>query len=43
MLAAKKNLLPNRDRIVFYKDGQEVIPGVQAMHTPGHTVGHPAS
>ena len=39
-LAAKKNLLPNRDRIVFYKDGQDVIPGVQAMHTPGHTVGH---
>jgi glyoxylase-like metal-dependent hydrolase (beta-lactamase superfamily II) len=39
-LAAKKNLLPNRDRLVFYKDGQEVIPGVQAMHTPGHTVGH---
>ncbi len=39
-LAAKKNLLPNRDRIVFYKDGQEVIPGVQAMHTPGHTVEH---
>jgi glyoxylase-like metal-dependent hydrolase (beta-lactamase superfamily II) len=38
--AAMKNLLPNRDRIVFYKDGQEVIPGVQAMHTPGHTVGH---
>jgi glyoxylase-like metal-dependent hydrolase (beta-lactamase superfamily II) len=37
---AKKNLLPNRDRIIFYKDGQEVIPGVQAMHTPGHTVGH---
>lgn len=39
-LAAKKNLLPNRDRIVFYKDGQEVMPGVQAMHSPGHTVGH---
>jgi glyoxylase-like metal-dependent hydrolase (beta-lactamase superfamily II) len=39
-LAAKKNLIPNRDRIVFCKDGQEVIPGVQAMHTPGHTVGH---
>ena len=39
-LAAKKNLLPNRDRIVFYNDGKEVIPGVQAMHTPGHTVGH---
>jgi glyoxylase-like metal-dependent hydrolase (beta-lactamase superfamily II) len=40
MLAAKKNLLPNRDRIVFYSDGKEVIPGVQAMLTPGHTVGH---
>jgi glyoxylase-like metal-dependent hydrolase (beta-lactamase superfamily II) len=39
-LAAKKNLLPNRDRIVFYNDGKEVIPGVQAMLTPGHTVGH---
>ena len=39
-LAARKNLLPNRDRIVFYKDGQEVLPGVQAMHSPGHTVGH---
>jgi len=38
--AAMKNLIPNRDRIVFYKDGQEVLPGVQAMHTPGHTVGH---
>src|SRR5262245_48395666 len=39
-LAARKNLIPNRDRIVFYKDGQEVIPGVQAMLTAGHTVGH---
>jgi glyoxylase-like metal-dependent hydrolase (beta-lactamase superfamily II) len=39
-LAAKKNLLPLRDRISFYRDGKEVIPGVQAMHTPGHTVGH---
>src|SRR5271166_2857258 len=36
----RKNLLPNRDRILFYSDGKEVIPGVVAMHTPGHTVGH---
>jgi glyoxylase-like metal-dependent hydrolase (beta-lactamase superfamily II) len=35
-----KNLLPNRDRILFYSDGKEVIPGVQAMHTSGQTVGH---
>jgi glyoxylase-like metal-dependent hydrolase (beta-lactamase superfamily II) len=40
MRAARKNLLPNRDRILFYSDGKEVIPGVVAMHTPGHTVGH---
>lgn len=38
--AAIKNLVPNRDRIVFYSDGKEVIPGVQAMATPGHTIGH---
>jgi glyoxylase-like metal-dependent hydrolase (beta-lactamase superfamily II) len=37
---ARKNLLPNRDRIVFFKDGQEFLPGIQAMSTPGHTVGH---
>jgi len=37
---ARKNLLPVRDRIVFYKDGQEFLPGIQAMSAPGHTVGH---
>jgi glyoxylase-like metal-dependent hydrolase (beta-lactamase superfamily II) len=37
---ARKNLLPYRDRIVFVKDGQEILPGITAMATPGHTVGH---
>jgi glyoxylase-like metal-dependent hydrolase (beta-lactamase superfamily II) len=37
---AQKNLTPNRDRIVFVKDGQEFLPGIQAIATPGHTVGH---
>ncbi len=37
---AHKDLLPVRDRIVFYKDGQEFLPGIQAMLAPGHTVGH---
>ena len=37
---ARKNLLPVRDRIVFVKDGQEFVPGIQAMSAPGHTVGH---
>jgi glyoxylase-like metal-dependent hydrolase (beta-lactamase superfamily II) len=37
---ARKNLMPVRDRIVFFKDGQEFLPGVQAISAPGHTVGH---
>lgn len=37
---ARKNLMPNRDRLVFFKDGQEFLPGIQAMYAPGHTVGH---
>jgi glyoxylase-like metal-dependent hydrolase (beta-lactamase superfamily II) len=37
---ARKQLLPNRDRIKFVKDGEEFLPGIQAMATPGHTVGH---
>jgi glyoxylase-like metal-dependent hydrolase (beta-lactamase superfamily II) len=36
----RKHLLPNRDRIVFVRDGQEFLPGIQAMAAPGHTVGH---
>jgi glyoxylase-like metal-dependent hydrolase (beta-lactamase superfamily II) len=37
---ATKNLPPNKDRMVFIKDGQEFLPGIQAMAAPGHTVGH---
>lgn len=37
---ARQNLVPNRDRMVFVKDGEEVIPGIMAISTPGHTVGH---
>lgn len=37
---ARKNLIPNRDRMVFIKDGQEFLPGIQAIAAPGHTVGH---
>jgi glyoxylase-like metal-dependent hydrolase (beta-lactamase superfamily II) len=37
---AKKNLLPVRDRVVFFKDGQEFLPGITAIGAPGHTVGH---
>lgn len=37
---ARRNLLPLRDRIDFVRDGQDVLPGIQAMAAPGHTVGH---
>ncbi|PTM52806.1 MBL fold metallo-hydrolase [Phreatobacter oligotrophus] len=37
---ARKNLLPVRDRIKFFRDQQEFLPGVQAIAAPGHTVGH---
>ena len=40
VLHARKNLLPVRDRMVFFKDGQEFLPGIQALAAPGHTVGH---
>ncbi|HYF06414.1 MAG TPA: MBL fold metallo-hydrolase, partial [Acetobacteraceae bacterium] len=29
-----------RDRMIMARDGAEVIPGVTAIATPGHTVGH---
>lgn len=37
---ARKNLLPVRERLKFFKDGQEFLPGVTAVAAPGHTVGH---
>ena len=33
-------LMPLRERMSFVKDGAEVLPGIKAIHTPGHTVGH---
>jgi glyoxylase-like metal-dependent hydrolase (beta-lactamase superfamily II) len=36
----RDTLLPLRDRMIFLKDGQDVVPGVQALSTPGHTIGH---
>ena len=37
---AQKNLVPNKDRIHFYKDHEEILPGVTALSAPGHTVSH---
>lgn len=40
VLHARKNLLPVRDRIKFFKDGEQFLPGITAIAAPGHTVGH---
>ncbi len=37
---ARTNLLPYKGRIKFVEDGKDVVPGVQAMAAPGHTIGH---
>ncbi|MBV9653404.1 MAG: MBL fold metallo-hydrolase, partial [Acetobacteraceae bacterium] len=37
---ARKNLLPVKDRIHFYKDNEQILPGVTVLSAPGHTVSH---
>lgn len=37
---ARSSLTPYRGRIIHFKDGQEILPGITAMAAPGHTVGH---
>ncbi len=38
--AARKNLLPNKDRVAFIEPGKEVVKGIQSISTPGHSPGH---
>ncbi|MGH1417485.1 MAG: MBL fold metallo-hydrolase [Hyphomicrobiaceae bacterium] len=35
-----KQLAPYKDKLVFVKDGEEFLPGIQAIATPGHSPGH---
>jgi glyoxylase-like metal-dependent hydrolase (beta-lactamase superfamily II) len=35
-----KHLAPLRDRIRFFRDGEEFLPGLRAVAAPGHTPGH---
>jgi glyoxylase-like metal-dependent hydrolase (beta-lactamase superfamily II) len=37
---AKKHLFPLKERMRFIADGEDVVPGIQAWSTPGHTPGH---
>jgi glyoxylase-like metal-dependent hydrolase (beta-lactamase superfamily II) len=34
------NLDPVRDRLALVRDGDEIVPGVTVVDTPGHTPGH---
>src|SRR6266478_4957975 len=40
IIHARKNLLPVRDRLIFFKDEHEFLPGITAIAAPGHTLGH---
>lgn len=35
-----EQLGPYRDRLHFIQGGQEVLPGILALSSPGHTIGH---
>lgn len=37
---ARRNLDPVRDRLTLVRDGDEIVPGIRVVATPGHTVGH---
>ena len=37
---ARRSLAPYRNRLLMLRDGQEAAPGISAVLTPGHTVGH---
>ena len=39
---ARQNLEPLRDRLTLIDDGFEILPGIHAIATPGHTPGHVA-
>jgi glyoxylase-like metal-dependent hydrolase (beta-lactamase superfamily II) len=38
----RRNLAPLRGRITLIEHGHEIVPGMRAIATPGHTAGHMA-
>lgn len=38
--SSQKNLLPIQDKVILIEEDGEIVPGVQAIHAPGHTMGH---
>lgn len=39
---ARRNLLPIQDRVSLIDTETEFLPGIRAVHAPGHTLGHMA-
>lgn len=37
---AKRRMEAIEDMVAFFDDGQEILPGIAAISTPGHTPGH---
>ncbi len=37
---ARRNLEPMRERLTLVEDGEEIVPGIRVVATPGHTPGH---
>lgn len=37
---ARRNYAAIKERVVMMKDGDEIVPGLQIVSTPGHTQGH---
>lgn len=40
VVGAQSRFAAIRERLTFVRDGTEVLPGVEAVSTPGHTPGH---
>lgn len=41
-VGAKRRMEAIEDTVVLFDDGQEILPGIAALATPGHTPGHMA-
>jgi len=39
-VGAKRRMEAIEDAVVLFNDGEEVLPGIAALSTPGHTPGH---
>ncbi|WP_299614955.1 MBL fold metallo-hydrolase [uncultured Tateyamaria sp.] len=39
-VGAKRRMEVIEDSVVFFEDGQEILPGIAAVSSPGHTPGH---